>query len=362
MQGRNDLETREFVQKDLFLNEGDQEEEYRRRKDEEKTSICWGQRKLLLTLVQFLTYFLDFEEYKNPIVLYVGAAPGFNIEIVTVLFPEIEWHLYDPANFKVKADKNIHIYQEYFTDKTANYWRDQRRKGKNVYFISDIRTANYLKAKNLDENEKEIMQDMERQRKWVEIIQPLYSHLKFRPPYTGGNRPEEIEYFKGMIFKQCFSPQTSTETRLVPILEDDKFQMKQWNCRKYQSQLFYHNVIIRENFKYTNPFSNDNSFIDAPELLNDWDSRCEVQIWSEYLSFRNAEVNKTNVVALSRLATAKLNRGRKYQDTLAYLRSHPRAIKERNFQKSRDDRPIIDRKKIHQEIGKWSKWIQEKIL
>ena len=317
----------EFQQKDLFVNSDDPEEEYRRRKDAVKKAISWGQRKLLLTVTQFLSYFLDLETTPNPIVVYAGAAPGINIKIISSLFPEVEWHLYDPAPFKIKSSDKIHVYRCCFTNKIAETW-----KGKDVYFISDIRTANYVKLKNLDKNEEEIIKDMKMQKKWVEIMKPLRSQLKFRPPYSGGNRPDKLRYFDGIIFKQCWAPQTSTETRLVV---GQKPIYKNWDCRKYEYQLFHHNVKIRENYTYLNPFTGIESGVDEPELMTDWDSRCEVQIWMDYLSFRNVPVNEQSVVALSKLATAKLTEGRKFSDTLEYLRANPRAIKLRNFNPTR---------------------------
>lgn len=48
---------REFQHKDFFLSMNDPEIPYRRRKNEEKKSVAWGQRKLLLGEIQFLTLF-----------------------------------------------------------------------------------------------------------------------------------------------------------------------------------------------------------------------------------------------------------------------------------------------------------------
>jgi hypothetical protein len=313
----------------MFINSTDPELPYRRRKDEEKTSIAWGQRKLLLTLVQFLTLFWDTKKVEKPIVVYAGAAPGTNIRIVSMLFPEVEFHLYDPSPFKIKSGGKINTYQQYFTDKDAKKWANRN----DVYFVSDIRTADYMKAKNLDENERQIMQDMEMQMKWYQIIKPVHGHLKFRPPYTGGDRPERINYLYGFVFKQPYAPQTTTETRLVPIGQD----IVSWSAQKYQDQMFHHNVIIREQYKYQNPFTQDDSPIDSPELMTDWDSRTEAQIWTDYLAKRSGKVDKKSVVALSRLITKKLTEKSKYKDTLHLLRSKPQAIKQRNIKPSRDD-------------------------
>lgn len=328
------MDIKKFTSSDLFLNPTDPELPYRRRKDEEKTSIHWGQRKLLLTLVQFLTLFWKPSKTPKPIVVYAGAAPGTNIGIVSTLFPEVEFHLYDPSPFKVNNTDKIKTYQQYFTDDDAKQWAGRN----DVYFISDIRTADYTKAKNLDENEQQIMKDMEMQMRWFLLINPVEGHLKFRPPYTGGNRPERINYLYGYVFLQPWSPQTTTESRLVPVRgQDGNWMIASWSAQKYQDQMFYHNVIVRESYKYINPFSSTNQPIDSPELLNDYDSLCEAQIWIDYLNVRTGNFNQQSVVALSRLITDKLNTHNKHKDTLALLRSNPQLIKNRNIPRTRDD-------------------------
>ena len=309
-----------FQNKELFLNDDDLQESYRRRNDEEKKAVSWGQRKLLMTLLSFICdHCVDIE---NLVIVYAGAAVGVNIGIVADLFPKITWHLYDPAKFSLKTDfrKKIIIYNKKFTDREAEFW-----SGKDIVFISDIRTADYTKTENLTQNEEQIMSDMEMQRKWVEIIKPLKSQLKFRLNYTGDGRKEEMEYFDGIIYKQCWAPATSSETRLV--LTSSDFKYKTYNCEKYESQMFYHNVHTREENSY------ETGFVDGVELINDWDSCCEVEIWKKYLVVIGKEVNKENILEMSENATKLLTKGRKYKDTLSYLREHPQAIKNRNFKK-----------------------------
>lgn len=314
---------------DIFLRTNDPQLGYHRRKDEDKRSIHWGQRKLGLVLIQFLTRYWDPLKVKNPVVVYAGAAPGTNIKIVSDFFPEIEFHLYDPSPFKIKGSDKIHIYQQYFTDKDAEKWKNRN----DIYFVSDIRTADYTKAKNLDENERTIMKDMEMQMRWYNIISPVKGHLKFRLPYTGGNRPDRMNYLYGHVLKQPWAPQTTTETRLVPV----GHQIVSWSCQMYQDQMFHHNVITREQYNYTNPFTHTDEPIDSPELMNDWDSMMEVQIWMEYLLKRTGKSEMSMVTALSRLFTNKLTQKARYKDTLSLLRSKPQFIKNRNFKPSRDN-------------------------
>jgi hypothetical protein len=309
-----------------FMVKGDSPKmEYKRRNDTDKKAVAYGQRKLLLTIIQFFSLYWKKEETPNPIVIYVGAFPGFNIKILSLLFPEFFFHLYDPKLITLNEPR-IKVYHQFFTDEDALCWKENNTG--NLFFISDIRTADYTELKDLDENETQIMEDMEKQMKWYDIIRPLKAHLKFRLPYSGDNRPSILKYLDGDIFKQCWAGQTSTETRLVPSTG-----LKVWNCVEYESQLFYHNVICREEKKYQNPFSRDNTNIDQPELLNDWDSNCETLIWILYMKLRKIDDNAENNSKLSRLSTILLSDKRKNFDSLSFLRKNPRAIKERNFSK-----------------------------
>ena len=65
--------------------------------------IHLGQRKLLLTEVNFLTGHGDFS--KN--IIYIGAAPGHHIEFLSTLFPNHTFYLYDPRDFSIKQNSKI---------------------------------------------------------------------------------------------------------------------------------------------------------------------------------------------------------------------------------------------------------------
>ena len=324
-----------FEQKDLFLNLTDPELKYRRRNNEEKTAISFGQRKLVLGEIQFLSLFWDPKKVKNPIMVVAGAAPAYHYSIIELLFPELsQIALYDPRPCKIKETGKIKIYQQLFTDDTAKEWAGKD----NIIFISDIRSSDYTQCKNIDENEIQIMKDMEDQMRWYKIIRPYQAMLKCRFPYQEGNSPSKMNYLYGFILKQPYAPNTSTETRLVPIPDREII----YDCLKYESQLYYYNTVVREKNRYLNPISNDMTPIDGDELTNDHESRAEYEILSNYFKKRGVSENlHENIKSLSRLITEKLNEGKSHKDTLAYLRANPQAIKKRNMKLgSRDDIPI----------------------
>eukprot|EP00961_Rhodomonas_salina_P002887 39493-Rhodomonas_salina.1 len=58
---------------------------YRRRQGEEKTVVHWGQRKLLLSELEFLTA----HGAAGATVVYAGAAPGTHTRYLLELFPDL---------------------------------------------------------------------------------------------------------------------------------------------------------------------------------------------------------------------------------------------------------------------------------
>lgn len=77
-----------------------------------KSVAHWGQRKLLLAEVEFLT------QHAQPGItcVYAGAAPGTHIEFLAQLFPEVQFVLVDPAPFAIKSSERVRIWQEFMTD------------------------------------------------------------------------------------------------------------------------------------------------------------------------------------------------------------------------------------------------------
>jgi hypothetical protein len=127
---------------------------YKRRTGEYKVQLHWGQRKLLLSEIEFLTLYTlskskpskkseKSNESKKWIVVYAGAADGRHDIYLSTLFHNCEFHLYDPATFDknlveyATTHNNIKIFNEYFTDEIAASYKDKE----NILFICDIRTV-----------------------------------------------------------------------------------------------------------------------------------------------------------------------------------------------------------------------------
>jgi hypothetical protein len=180
-----------------------------------RTACRQGQTNLALALLRLLANHGRLAE----VVVYVGAAPGTNISFIASLFPEHVFYLYDPAPFKLNADRvtdargrpvapRIHAVRGFFTDEAAH---ERRARGKEIIFTSDIRKST---AKDED-FEDEVAANMATQLRWYKSIgkYAAVSQFKFRLPYKGGS----VEYLAGEIQFQPKAPLSSTETRLVVL-------------------------------------------------------------------------------------------------------------------------------------------------
>lgn len=263
------------------LDEDFPREKYYRRTKEVKHFIHWGQRKLLLGEIEFFTLYLQNNSIENITCIYAGAAPGTHIILLSKLFPNINFILYDPRDFseeliEYSKDNNIEIFQEYFTDETAY---NLSNLDSNILFISDIRTAN-IETMNQEEIEECVKSDHVMQKNWYDIIKPKMTMLKFRLPWDDNI----TSYIDGEIYLQCYAPLSSTETRLV--INNYTSHLKSYDNKKYEEQLFYFNKYCRET-EYENPLSKLNT-LNKNGLTNKYDSICEIYIISKLLELYNS--------------------------------------------------------------------------
>lgn len=202
----------------------DERSEYVSRGFEWKKTLHWGQLKLLLTEIEFLTLYGN----KKATMVYAGAAPGIHIPYLMALFKNITFDLYDPAKFAIKPNERCTINRGLFTDEIAKTF-----KGKNILFCSDIRS---------NPDEKSVHADMQMQQKWMEIIEPDFSMVKFRLRYTN---PSFTKYPMGKLYVQPFVGPTSTETRLIIKKTFDAVDVK-YDELAYEQACAHTNVVTKK--------------------------------------------------------------------------------------------------------------------
>lgn len=276
---------------------------------QEKNTVHWGQRKLLISEIQFLTLF--HESVSDPLVLYPGVAP-LHVKILHKLFPAFTFHLYDtnPLVKELADNKSIFWYPQLFTDEIAASYSGKS----NVYLICDIRTADW-KVMTGEGVEEAVSQDMQLQNKWFSIIKPVAASMKFRLPYPDKWPSPTYSYPFGYIFKQPWAPPNSTECRIVPVLDSNgNLQVVDWNIKEYEEQMFYHNTIVRDHQKFLSEvLPLDTPGLDPPDLIIDFDSMAEVLILKDYIlkTYNGKSLDLvTEIKKLSGDITEELNRGK----------------------------------------------------
>ena len=234
-----------FAQVERVLKEDATQRKYYERKSEARTTNHWGQRKLLLSEIEFLT------EYGNRSkkVVYAGAAPGAKNEYLASLFPEHTFVFVDPNPFHENLitaslhNPRIILINGFFTNESAQQYRDDH-----VLFISDIRTADN-KVMNEETVENAIVEDNRMQLSWHLEMNPEASMLKFRLPWGKGTTRYLSGYSQeGKIYLPVWGRQSTTETRLVAVGNETY----EYDNTKYEEQCFYFNTVTRCQYYHHN--------------------------------------------------------------------------------------------------------------
>jgi len=264
---------------------------YRRSITMSKTTLHFGQLKLLLTEIEFLTFIInEFKSEKKSLIIYIGAAPCIHFPLINDLFPFFEYILVDPAPFIIKdveQMKNVQVVNEYATNENMTEYR-KKYKDYDIYFISDIRAFN--ENAEMDEREADIVWNNQLQWDIMKILKAKKTMLKFHPPYYS-ERFKDYEYLDGEVYFQAFPGPSSSETRLI-VGENPKTKI--WNCKLYEDKLFEFNHYIRPRC-YTNKLSDELDGLDECYDCTTWtfilskylEALDNIKVWNKHLTPKN---------------------------------------------------------------------------
>ena len=241
-----------------------------------------GQRKLLITEIQFLTLY----SHLSTTVVYVGSAPGHHLNILIGLFPNIKkWIFFDPSETRVKEGVDIEVHKRKFTIEDAIAYCDHK-----PLFISDIRgyeTQNMGKVP-IDYADSTIQADMDLQKEWVNKGQFVMSSLKFRLPWKSGIY---TKYFGGLLYTTPWLGEYSPELRLFTTGKT----YKQYEHKKIDNQMYWYNTVKRREIFQ--------ELKDKNYLQVDYDQLLECQIVRDYLQ----QIQKKNESSLDSLTYLFIN-------------------------------------------------------
>jgi len=265
-----------------------------------------GQKKLLFAEIEFLSYVSKFININDALIVYIGASPGSHINIIRKLFPDSHFLLYDPLKIVMNFNTNVKIHDGkygYFDDNKCNDVISYKNKINKKYliYITDIRTRESYKI------ESSVWNDMDVQCRWGVLMNADFMSIKFRLPWmekdTDDNlkyildtskiedrlnikekilKSGDIRYLSGKIFVQIYANKRSTESRLfVKKNKDGKYNIKTYNCFKYEEKMLYYNVYSKDK---------EYKFKESKKLVNyllgysnSYDSTSEYYIIYKYL-------------------------------------------------------------------------------
>ena len=246
---------------------------YRRRNHDHKSVVHWGQRKLLVSEIEFLTKFAE----EGITCIYAGAAPGTHIPFLSDLFPEIHFVLFDPSTFAINPTAQMTTREEYMTNEIANEFINFK-----TLLISDVRSVDYRIFDPL-QMEEGVARDMVQQMEWYHIMKPVAALLKFRLPWTEG----ETTYLKGDIHFPVWGPQTTTESRLVVTSPENI----SYNNKEYEEKMFYFNTVTR-----SSAYRHD-IHIHAEGIDHCYDCTSEIKVIKDYLFSSTSRMGTWNSTA-----------------------------------------------------------------
>jgi len=271
-----------LLQPSLIYDEDKPKIPYRRHPEETRGVIHWGQRKLFLAEVFFLSECLA-SGFEGKKVIYIGAADGQHIPFLSKLFPFLEFDLWDPAPFAPsvveygKKTGKIILHNDLFTSSDAKRLRSIN-EGNDILFISDIRSREISSEEDQTAFFEGKENDMQLQIDSIRTLTPWAASLKFSPLYDNG----ETIFPSGRIVYQAWAPKSSTETRLWCFKDENpgyQDEMKIFN-RPYEQVFYFQNNVFRYTEIPTGSFPGANVLI----VENTYDLWHEVEVWNMYLN------------------------------------------------------------------------------
>ncbi|KAG8345628.1 hypothetical protein TRVL_03534 [Trypanosoma vivax] len=227
--------------------------------------LHYGQRKLLLSEIEFLSAYHEADSSESPpLVVYAGAANGSHLPFIFRLFPGVRFVLIDPAPFCAQVrdiaqcsdGPIVELVEGYCTDELCRRLAHSHSSSYKILLISDIRSGVPAKLSN-KENTAMIMRDNKMQQSWCWSLGAEAALLKFHPPYPRCNDPDSahydasddtpnsVEYLDGERLFGVWAPKSSSEVRLCvrgPFSEDVEPRLRHYDCVVHEEQCYYYNT------------------------------------------------------------------------------------------------------------------------
>jgi hypothetical protein len=196
----------------------------------------WYYRRELIEEIEFLTLSLD-SRTEPFTLLVIGAAPGYDLITLLVLFPDMKLIVFDPKQIcpELKSQsKRVSVYEKFFEDADAH-----RIKAELAGQLVFMQCYTRIESGKLDEN-------LERVKNWHHIIKPKRGAYEFTLPY---NSDASTLFIEGERYFPVWSKEAGSDCRLITAEYTDK--ETQYSHRTHEEQMMHFNTVYRLNsFKY----------------------------------------------------------------------------------------------------------------
>ena len=216
----------------------------------------WYYRRELIEEIEFLTLSLD-SRIEPFTLLVIGAAPGYDLITLLVLFPRMNLIVFDPkhicSELKLQPER-VRVYEQFFEDADAH-----RIKAELAGQLVFMQCYTRIEGGKLGQN-------MERVRTWHHIIKPKRGAYEFTLPY---NSDASTLFIEGERYLPVWSKEAGSDCRLITA-EDTNEEIK-YSHRTHEEQMMHFNTVYRLNrFNY-----------EGKNLL--YDEFTEMKILEEYV-------------------------------------------------------------------------------
>jgi hypothetical protein len=201
---------------------------YTKRDHENHTVIFQYYRRELIESIEFLIQTIVPHEIKQYVFVFVGAAPGYDVAYLRILFPSLHFVLFDPKPITAVVGGHTEIYQELFTDAWAHKFR-KRFQSRRILLQCYTRISHKCFESNL-----------QMIRNWHKTMRVHRGAYELTLPYDSDG---STTFIKGDLYFPVWSKPAGADCRL--ITDCDTVATINYSHRKHEESMAYFNSITR---------------------------------------------------------------------------------------------------------------------
>jgi hypothetical protein len=201
---------------------------YAKRSGERHTVVFQYYRRELIESIEFLIQTVTPGEIEEYVFLFVGAAPGYDVAYLRMLFPLLHFVLFDPKPIVPRIEGPTEIHQEFFTNTWAHRF-SQRFRSKRILLQCYTRVS----SRHFESNLRMI-------RDWHRIMNVHRGAYEVTLPYDSDG---VTTFIKGELYFPVWSKPAGADCRL--ITDVDTIQTMRLGHRRHEETMAYFNCITR---------------------------------------------------------------------------------------------------------------------